>query len=223
MTSDLSQWRDQTPDPVWAELQRLKAELANLTPSGEVEKDVEAVRDAIAARRRTVPVLEALSRLAAQAQGYEAMKAERDEWQKRAQEYAEKAQNTERLRIVAEAERDAAVADNAAWERLAQRFLAIGQYMADTLAGLTHHPALKAGGHIEAHGQIISDWAALAEETRSALKAHPGAALLAEHAKAIVRARNEGREDAVAELKSAAYSETGDMITRIRARKEPES
>lgn len=53
-------------------------------------------------------------------------------------------------------------------------------------------------------------------------RTHPGATLLAEHAKALVRARNEGLEKAVSELMRAGYSETGDMIPRIHALKETE-
>lgn len=114
---------------VVAERDAAQAEFAQLKPSGEAAEDLRNIRkklpgghfDGCSSERfdpdalcdcGAVPEVQAAQRLAAKAQGYEAMKAERDAAIERCKVEITKA-------IASESERDAAVADNAAMlERL---------------------------------------------------------------------------------------------------------
>lgn len=264
-----------SPSDLVAEVERLKAELARLTPSGQVAEDEETVRESLkdlygyghrneAANGTVVQDrgLRALSRLAAQAQGYEAMKARDEAWKAattcdspeqvaaRAHGLREAVAAANEARIRAEAERDAALAAHAAaekrWEACeAERISAVEQRdaaMADNAALLqalvTKCEQCNGTGTFLPHCEFCSDSGHGHECPPPKACTHPGvtpvlslphpdATLLAEHAKALVRARNEGREEAldalswVTDLGLWAMSDT--EMRRLRAPKESES
>lgn len=284
MSPALSQWRDQTPDAVWAELQRLQAELARLTPLGQVAEDMELLRRIIAPHgdgEYKSRLCGAISRLATQAQGYEAMEArakaifteltyatatvtamtqERDVAQAMLAErevllagYREREGIYTAALAQMERERDNACTSEAAWRK---RMEAAAEALGDVLPGecgrldiVTRVKALK-----EERDAAVADNAALTQELRDLVEdmgklvargvftsfvphpslaqvlsqPHPGAALLAEHATALVRARNKGLEEAAKSAERTVPLRAGcscpaTIATFIRAKKESES
>lgn len=225
-----------------AEIERLKAELARLTPSGHVAENEGRVaaflKNGNMFSWAPLAIRNALSRLAAKAQGYEAMKAElegaralNDGLRAECRHYAK--------------ERDAALAAHAAAEKRFEQCeaerIAAGEALDDAKGDLrlwragvfisaTHQQAmdnlkaeneraLRLASHACAKSERVEkDRNAAVADNAARLKQavhgmacrppypegcrcvlsqpHPGAALLAEHAKALVRARNEGREEA---------------------------
>lgn len=206
------------------ETERLKAELARLTPSGQVAEDMELLRRIIAPHgdgEYKSRLCGALSRLAAKAQGYEAMKAESaarlalaDMWKGRAAtlEAERDALQAEKDSLTlaytdACAERDAAVADNAARQRL-------GALMANACWNLVQRKALT-DTDVPVLDHLRQQWDMLGN--------NPGAALLAEHAKALARARNEGLKRAANLILEASAWSKHRVAEHLRAMMEPES
>ena len=181
---NLAEWKDQTPEEVWkalhakdAEIATLKAELARLKPTGQVAEDEGTLREALRCNVQDPgmwPTCAALSRLAAKAQGYEAIRemladnygtdGDPLERVKDLLESEERACSEARVeqaeRHRAENERDAAVADNAALLGTIRKLVKgdMGQ------------------GVVEAHSALHGKGP------------HPGAALLKEHQEAGLRA-----------------------------------
>lgn len=209
--------------------------VASFTPSGQVAEAVEQLRATIDHAWAQNDALNAddhafLSLLATKAQDYDAMKAALKKANERlgaiSCAYCDwrskhngtladaKAKLVSHVAVCAkhpmralEAERDAAVADNAVrTERLNE-----------SLGGL--RVAVDSGDMPMGDGAVteitnyLDDMAAILAEPA------PSTALLAEHAKALVRARNEWREEAARHCDKMDYPGTA---AAIRARKEPE-
>lgn len=218
-----------------SEIERLKAELARFALSGQVAEDEATLAEAVHHLRWT-GLRGALSRLAAKAQGYEAMKAERDALKADVQRFIEAAAHDQQTmdtikqrhaetveahkgtqKALAETmrERDAAVADNAV---LLDGFLRMmGVFESLALEAERSGDVVRAGEHRRAAESL----------RRIHAQPHLGAALLSEHAKALVRARNEGREQVA--LWAEALAAQGNnpsalaVAASARAMKEPES
>lgn len=182
---------------------------AHVAPAGQAaEDDAETVREFIVAQEEPSDfALNALRRIAAKAQGYEAAVAENIEMRRLLATRVEASRLDEANAELGKAcaDRDAATAANAAKE--------VAMYGA--LAALSQPATLPA------------DVRAAREFLTGALRPHPGAALLEEHRKALVQARNEGLEKAKTGVMRAIQSSSEppsfmSICMAIDALREPE-
>lgn len=156
-------------------MRALEAELARLTPSGQVAEDRNIVAMELGSHPSQAKTQAAAARLAAKAQGYEVMKVERDaavagssthlEWMKEERTRAEQAEK-ERDAAIARAE-EAEKQALLAWERHAEKDRAYGDMIAQRESAVADNAAL-----LEALGDVEAELPAIADH-----KSNPGSTI----------------------------------------------